>query len=170
MVDKKGSDMRSIVVLASMSLALLGGCGTNAPNERTAAPPPPPPYKPVASVLQLMESVNDPAADVIWESSGTIITKDKVEERGPKNDEEWAVVRSNAIMLTEAGNLLMMPPRARDQDAWMKAALGLVEAGQATLKAAEAKNVEQIFTTGGELYQKCLECHSKYLPGGQWVQ
>jgi hypothetical protein len=52
----------------------------------------------------------------------------------------------------------------------MRAARGLVDAGEAALKAAEAKNVDMVFATGGELYQKCLECHSKYMPGAQLTQ
>ena len=31
------------------------------------------------------------------------------------------------------------------------------------MQAAEAKNVDKIFTLGGDLYDICTNCHSKYM-------
>ena len=35
----------------------------------------------------------------------------------PQNEKEWNAYEGRMLMLAEAGNLLMMPGRARDQDA-----------------------------------------------------
>jgi hypothetical protein len=125
--------------------------------------PPPPPFKPVADVKQLMQAVIDPAADIIWEATGTIITPEGTEERAPKNEEEWNVVRTHAMMLTESGNLLMMVPRAMDGGAWMTLSQELVDTGVAALRAAEAKNVGQLFAAGGAVYVACVNCHQQYV-------
>jgi hypothetical protein len=45
---------------------------------------------------------------------------DGVQEIRPKDEEDWTKVKAAAVNLTEAGNLLMMPPRARDDDQWMR--------------------------------------------------
>ena len=124
--------------------------------------PQPPPYKPVADVKQLMAAV-DANADVIWLATGTIISKEGVLERRPKNQEEWDAVRNAAIMLTESGNLLMMPPRAKDGDVWMKRSQAMIDTGLAAWKAAEAKNVDQLFTVGGDVYEACSQCHREYM-------
>src|SRR4051812_12323171 len=79
-----------------------------------ACGPPPPPYKPVVDVKQLMQGIVDPSADAVWSSVATIFTKDGTEERRPRTKEQWDAVRGQAMTLTEAGNLLMMPPRAKD--------------------------------------------------------
>ena len=121
-----------------------------------------PPFKPVADVKQLM-AVIDESADVIWEATGEIISKDGVLERRPKNQEEWDKVRNAAIMLTESGNLLMMTPRAKDGDVWMQRAQEMVDTGQAAWKAAEAKNRDQLFTIGGDVYEACSHCHQAYM-------
>jgi hypothetical protein len=31
-------------------------------------------------------------------------------------------------------------------------------------KAAEAKDVERMLSTGSDMYQACVNCHEKYLP------
>lgn len=121
------------------------------------------PFKPVADVKQLMEGVVDPAADVVWDAAGTIITAEKVEEIAPKSDEEWAAVRNGAMVLAESGNLLMMSPRAKDSGRWMKLAQALVDAGAAALSAAKAKDVARVFTAGGDIYDACSNCHQRYV-------
>ncbi len=125
--------------------------------------PSPPPFKPVADVKQLMQSVIDPAADVLWEATGTIITAEGTEERAPKTEAEWNAVQTHAMMLTESGNLLMMVPRAKDGGAWMTRSQELVDTGVAALRAAEAKNVGQLFTAGGAIYEACVNCHEQYV-------
>jgi hypothetical protein len=122
-----------------------------------------PPFKPVADVKQLMQGAIDPNADVIWEASGSIVSSKGVEERRPKNQQEWDAVRNAAITLTEAGNLLMMSPRAKDGDEWMKRSQEMIDTGVAAWKAAEAKNVDQLFTVGGDVYEACSHCHQQYM-------
>ena len=39
----------------------------------------------------------------------------------------------------------------------------LVEAGTDAVHAAEAKNPERLFTTGGDIYEACSNCHQKYM-------
>jgi hypothetical protein len=125
--------------------------------------PPAPPFKPIADVKQLMQSVIDPNADAIWEATGSIVTAKGVEERRPKNQAEWDAVRNSAVVLTEAGNLLMMVPRAKDGDVWMKRSQEMIDTGFAAWKAAEAKNVDALFTIGGDVYDACSHCHQDYM-------
>jgi hypothetical protein len=157
--------MRKMTIpVVVISLLCLGG------SLRSEQPLPAPqnsgktPFRPYATVAQVMNSIIDPAADVIWEASGTIVTETGTEQRQPKDEEEWVHVRNNAILLTEAGNLLMISPRARDNGAWMKAATSLMETGEKLVGAADAKEVDKMFALGGELYQKCLDCHQQYIP------
>jgi hypothetical protein len=124
----------------------------------------PPPFKPVADVKEMMNDIVDPAADDVWAASGWIITKEGVVERGPTNNEEWTAVRNRAMTVTEAGNLLMMAPRAKDGGQWMTFARALVEKGEECVKAADTKSKQRMFDVGGELYQTCLNCHQQYLP------
>ena len=121
-----------------------------------------PPFKPVASVKQLMESTIEPSAEVVWEAVGTIISTSGVEEIAPKNDEDWARVRNSALTLSESGNLLMIGERARDDRDWIRMSQALVDAGAVAVKAAEAKNAEALFEAGGNVYEVCRQCHTRY--------
>lgn len=125
---------------------------------------PQPPFKPVASIKQLMESTVHPSAEVLFDSVGTIISYSGVEEIAPKNDEEWATVQHNALTLAEAGNLLMIPGRAKQDREWMKLAQALVDVGMVAYKAAQAKNPAALFEAGGQIYEACQRCHSRYWP------
>jgi hypothetical protein len=127
----------------------------------------PPPFRPVADVKEIMQSIVDPAAGDVWGASGWITTKEGTVERGPTTASEWSQVRKQAVTLTEAGNLLMIAPRAKDEGQWMALARALVDKGEESVKAAEQKNKQRMFDVGGELYQICLNCHQQYLPAIQ---
>jgi len=144
---------RSCAVGAIVTVVACAACG-----------PAPVPYKPVADVKQLMQAVVDPSADVVWESVKTTFTKDGMDEHQPRTEAEWAHVRNNAITLTEAGNLLMMPPRAKDGREWMTRSQELIDTASIALHAAEAKNVDQLYMVGGLIDEACEHCHKKYWP------
>jgi hypothetical protein len=126
------------------------GCSPQQPSQPAAAPA----FKPVGTNLQLMQAMVIPAADAVWAAGG----------EAPKNDEEWTKVRNNALLLAEAGNLLMIGDRAKDQDVWMQMSQSLIDAGSAAFKAAEAKNAEGVMMAGDALYNSCEGCHMKYQP------
>lgn len=132
------------------SFLFLSGCSGTPPPQSAA----PPAFKPVGTNLQLMQAMIIPASDIVW----------AVGAEAPKNDEDWAKVRNNALMLAEAGNLLMIGDRAKDQGEWMKASQVLVDAGTAAFKAAEAKNAEGVMMAGDAIYNSCEGCHMKYQP------
>ena len=141
-------------VLGLIIVGTLAGCGA----------PQPPPYRPVADNRDLMKSVIDPHADIVWESVKTTITAAGTEEKTPKTAEEWAAVRNAAVVLAESGNLLMMTPRAKDGGDWMKYSRELIDASEAAVRAAEARDAKRIYEIGGDINDKCMQCHEHYDP------
>jgi hypothetical protein len=178
----------SVVVLLT-SLVLIAAC--QKPAETTAAAPAPaltpPEYVPTATVKDLMQSVVDPNADVVWLAVTTVQSAKGTVETKPTTDEEWTKVRHGAIALTEASNLLMVPGRHvarpgeksetpgvelepsemevlinKDLAAWRKRAHGLHEAGVAALQAIDAKDADKLFEVGEQIERACEGCHSQY--------
>ncbi len=123
-----------------------------------------PPFDTTISVKDLMANVMDPAADVVWESVGTIYTKEGAFEKAPANDDEWNAVKAGAITLVETGNLLMLPARTGGSEEWVTLAQAMIAQGHRTIKAAEAHDKDALFNTGADLYESCVNCHKRFDP------
>ena len=150
--------MRSFLILVAVSAFLVAGCGSE---------PSGPPLRPVADVSQLMAMIFDPAADAVWDSSGTIITAEGTHEWEPETDEEWAVVANGAMTLIEGANLLMIGDRARDQEGWMQLSQDMSDAAMLVHEAADARDAELVFELGETLYRTCDRCHNLYWVGDE---
>jgi hypothetical protein len=132
----------------------------------TSQPPAPslPPFDTSVGMKDLMANVADPAADLVWESVGTIYTKEGVFEKTPANDDEWNVVRAGAITLVEVGNLLMMPARSGGNEEWVKLSQALIAQSKLAIKAAESHDRDGVFNTGADIYEACVNCHKRFDP------
>lgn len=146
--------MRTIHSIVLASTIFMWACSSAPQPGQQPAEPPQPSFQPVGTIMQIMEALIIPSADVVW----------NVPAEEPTNDEEWATVRNNALALAEAGNLLMIEGRAKDQDAWMRAAQALVDAGTTAFHAAEEQDVDAIIVAGDEIYNSCEGCHLQYPP------
>jgi hypothetical protein len=140
------------------------------------------------SIRELMQSIVDPSADVLWGAVGTVVDKENgIQELSPKTPEEWLDVRRAAVRIIEGGNLLMMPGREaapvgaksetpgvelepaeinallnKDRkgfDGFAKALQGL---GLEALRASEAKNADQLMDVGARMDEVCESCHQTF--------
>jgi hypothetical protein len=162
--------------------------------QQSAAPAPAPApaaaqptYLPSATIKDIMMSIVDPNADVVWLSVTTVQSSKGTVDTAPKNDEEWKNVRKGAVALAEAANLLMMPGRHvaqageksetpgvelepsemedlinKDRGAWVMRATKLHEAGLEAIKAIDAKDSQKVFEVGEQIEQACENCHRQY--------
>jgi cytochrome c553 len=109
--------------------------------------------------FQRVGTVSELMIDIIYPSSDALFY---IERSPPKNEVEWNVIRRQALMLAESGNLLMMAGRARDQGNWAKDSKMLIDAGTAAYKAAAAKDVTAIQALNDQLNTACVKCHEQY--------
>ena len=122
------------------------------------APPAPeaiPSAQPVGTMSELMIQIIYPHSDAIF----------YISTRTPSSSAEWTDLEGKTLMLAESANLLMTPERAWDGDQWMRDARLLLDAGQATFRAAQERNVEALEELNDQLYQSCVTCHQHYRPG-----
>ena len=172
--------MRSVRRLSFSALVCFLLCGSCAKQKTEAE------YRPTTTIRDLMDGMIDPAADTIWNSVSTTITKKGKEEKAPHTDEEWGTVRHSAIELLEASNLLQIPGRHvampgqrneqgielqpeqiealinQDRQAWITLAHGLHDAATQALHAAEAKDPAKVLETGDAIDNACEHCHQTY--------
>ena len=172
--------------IATLCLAMAGACQNREPAPAPAAAAQPD-FFPTATIKDLMLSVVDPSADVVWLSVTTIVDEKGLLETVPKSDEEWVKVRHGAVMLMEAANLLMIPGRrvarpgeksetpgvelepeemdaliAKDRPAWNARAKRLHDSAAEVLKAIDAKDSNKVFELGEEIEEACENCHKQY--------
>lgn len=166
---RSGSTLPAVVGLGALGLAACSGepqATAQAPEAGPEAAEPPAaaaPYKPVATTLELMESLIAHAAEEYWTSVRIVMDADGVTEYVPETDEEWEEVWAAGLSLAESGNLLMMPPRAVD-DEWIRISGELVDVGVEAAAAALSRDYEQVLAAGERVYNVCVECHARYVP------
>jgi hypothetical protein len=162
---------------------------------KPAPAPDTPPYTTTATVKDIMLSIVDPAGDLIWESVATTVDSKGIHTTIPTTDDDWMKVRSGAIMLLEASNLLMMPGRHvarsheksetpgielepsemealinKDRAAWYKRAGHLHEMAEKALQVIDAKDAKALFDVGAQLDEACENCHRQYWYPNEPVQ
>lgn len=165
------------------SVSLLIACNP-APTEPAA---PPDPFKPVATLQEIMTSIIDPNIDFVWNSVSSVSTVTGTEERQPRTDEDWRLLRQQALSVVEAANLLLIENRpiaaanavtssggaeltpaaiktliAEHRQEFVQRAQNLQSTAQGLLVAIDAKNVEELEKAGGEVEQACEQCHSQF--------
>ena len=170
--------------LLAVTVFIVGACNSAPP---ALAPGLGPPFRLTASIKDIMDSIVDPSADVLWESVATIVSAKGTEERRPRTDEEWATVRRKAIRLLEATNLLIIEGRHvakpgeksenpgielepaemeklinEDRAAFVKFAQGLHDATMPALKSIDDKNADGLLDAGELIDNACENCHLKY--------
>ena len=181
------------IVLTKLTLFLLfcvsmAACQTKGPGATTASGsnPASPPYTTTATVRDIMLHIVDPAGDLIWDSVSTTVDKTGTHETLPKTDEDWAKVRTGAITLAEASNLLMMPRSVaqpgeksvapgielepsemealikKDLASWYKHAADLREVSKKVLEVVDKRDVKGLFEIGEPVDRACENCHRQY--------
>jgi hypothetical protein len=145
---------------------------------------------PIGTVKEIMKGIVDPSSKELWDSVGTESGPKGLVERSPKNDEEWAKLEGDALMLAEVANLLKMPGRhvalpeqanlkttpdapeltptqieekiAKDRAAWEKKADALQATSVKARAAAKAHDKDALLNVGEEIDNACESCHLVY--------
>jgi hypothetical protein len=141
-----------------------------------------------SSIREIMDSIVDPSADVIWGAVGTIVDKDQgIRDLLPRTPQDWLNVRRAAVRIVEGGNLLMMPGREaaprgsksetpgvelepvqitalinrnrRNFDAFARQ---LRLAGAQALLATDARNGDRLMDAGASMENACEGCHQAF--------
>lgn len=149
--------MRAVVSgLLSLCVVPILGC---------SEPPPSTPFKAVVDTKTLMDAVVEKQANIVWESVGTFITPEGIDERRPQTDQDWKNIRDAAVNITESANLLLISPRLQAGEQWMQFTKELIAQGERMIAAADRKSPDDVFNVGADLYDACVNCHTNFMPG-----
>lgn len=164
-------------------------CACTEPTQPRTAAPGAPAFQPTASIQDLMASIVEPSADVLWNAVSSEVTAKGVEEQQPRTAEQWQAVRRQAIALQEAGNLLLVRGRAvvhpgkvtedagvegvstpeqvqaaiaANQAAYDAAARLLHDTAAEAVRAIDKRDVQALVLAGERIDQACEQCHSTF--------
>jgi hypothetical protein len=143
----------------------------------------------VASVLELMDQVIDPAADTLWASVATTTDRKGTVEHRPRSDADWLSLRRTALVLVESTNLLAQPDRVVAHPGHVLAdasapgmltaeqiqhaldtqhatlatlARGLQDAAREALAAIDKRDIAGLEVSGGHIDEACEACHKVF--------
>jgi hypothetical protein len=139
------------------------------------------------SVKDIMESIVDPSADVIWGAVGTVVDREGIHDASPKTLEDWRDVRRAAVRIIEGGNLLIMPGRdaapagaksdapgvelepaqiaaliKKSRKSFDAFAKSLQAVGLEALQASDAQNAALLLDIGARMESVCESCHTTF--------
>jgi hypothetical protein len=140
-----------------------------------------------SSIKDLMESIIDPSADVLWGAVGTVVDREGIHESLPRTQEDWRDLRRAAVRIIEGGNLLAMPGRdaapvgtksetpgveleppqiaalmEQNRETFDTFARALQALGAEALRASEARNAALLLDIGARMENVCESCHQTF--------
>jgi hypothetical protein len=113
-----------------------------------------PKLEPVADTKLLMEGMVNPNLRGLGK-----LLADK-----PKDAEAWGFARGQALLIAEAGNLLLIrpPQSAAGEGPWMTHSSELRDAGAALARAAAAKDYAKSRAALANVANACNRCHQTF--------
>lgn len=154
------------------SMLLVGAC--------TPAPAPAPaalPQEVKGTLNQVMRGILYPNSNIIFDAQD----KNPAAETDPNDPTDavhvfhstyggWESVENASVALAEAANLVSLPGRTcangkpvpLGDDVFQQGLAGLREVSMASLKAAQAKNMDQMLDIADKLTRACAFCHDVY--------
>ncbi len=140
-----------------------------------------------STIKDIMQSTIDTNAEGVWHAVAIVATPTGIEDRAPRDNDEWRAVRHHAVTLLEATNLIIMPGRivARpgeksdnpnielepgqiqslidlDRRAWTTFAGLLHDATVEALTAIDAQSPAALLEAGEKIDMACEACHQHY--------
>ena len=111
-------------------------------------------YEKVASAHDIMELVQEPNMDRLAAMMKT---------GGPQSERDWKHAKAYASILAESSQLLLMAGRIKD-DVWETGAIAVNNASKASMRAAEAKDLDAWRTANAAIGKGCRGCHKVHKP------
>jgi hypothetical protein len=179
-----GAFLPAAAVVVGVSFTLLFwvvAAAAQAPGAKPAAQTPARPVAraaaspPVGTLLQVMRGILFHSSNLIFATQG----EDPADPKMPLQASSgtfarvytgWPVVENAAVTLAESADLLLKPgrlcsngrPVPVDRADYRKFVQGLRAAGQAALKAAQSKSMDNMIEVSGTVSEACENCHAVY--------
>ena len=116
-------------------------------------------FKPLVSVMELMQQTITPATDQLWSAYNA-----------PSTPAEWRAMENAAATLLAASSLVAtggtgdMDNDWAKEPAWQAYNAAMITAGQTALTASRAQDIDGLLEAGDLLLAPCEGCHQQFNP------
>ncbi len=86
-------------------------------------------------------------------------------EKEPSDAQGWKALRSDALILTEGSNLLLIRKPKKDVADWLKYSVATRDAGTELIKAGKQKNFAASKEAFVRMLDHCNACHKQFENG-----
>lgn len=83
----------------------------------------------------------------------------------PTDNGTWKAIKSDALILAESGNLLLIRKPKEHADVWTQHSVAVRELGGNLYQAARKKDYESARRNYSSMLMKCNSCHDKFAHG-----
>jgi hypothetical protein len=123
-----------------------------------------------ANLAQVMQGILFPNSNIIFDAQNNDPAAKKEEGQFGNVYTGWLAVENASLAIAESANLLIIPnrqckngkPVPLNRADWPRFVQGLRDAAQASYKAAQSKNMDNIVDAAGTLTEACSNCHDVY--------
>lgn len=88
----------------------------------------------------------------------------------PKDNQGWKAIKSDALILAEGGNLLLIREVEEDQAGWNKLSVQSRDLGAELYQAARSKDYPAAKKHYQAMLTKCNACHTQFANGEHQLQ
>jgi hypothetical protein len=171
----------ALALLLSVTAATLSGeniiAQARGGRAGSAAPAAPRAQQVHGNLLQVMRGILFPNSNVLFSAQSVdpaTVKKDTDPTSSVNplagNYGGWEAIENSGIAMAESANLLTMPGRVcgngkpvpvQNAD-WQRFVQGLRDAGMATYKAGQSKNMDMVVEAADQVTTACMNCHEVY--------
>ena len=171
--------MKCMKVLSLLAVVTVAGVSCSS---QPAAPAAAPGLTPTAhaNLAQVMRGIPFPASNLIFDTQSNdpgAAAKPEGSGAGAGATAQfsgvyggWQAVENSGLTLAETANLMLVPgrkcqngrPVPVEKEDFQKFTQGLIDAGMATYKAAQSKNLDAMVDVAGVVTEACAACHEVY--------
>ena len=147
------------IALLAGAIALTGAAAQQQPRRGPELLPPPavrftPKFEAIAETGLLMNGLTHP---------NYLALEKHLQGKGPPDEDTWTFARGQALLIAEAGNLLLLrPPRNDGRDLWMRRATSLRESAATLGRQLAARDLEHSRSALADVVRRCNNCHESF--------
>ena len=118
--------------------------------------------EPKSELAYLMDQQLNIQSEVYWDNAGFIDSYGGTVDLTPTTDEGWQAILNASNEIDALSEELKKAEYSEERAGWIQMAEALKSATARARASVEARDGDELFQAGAQLYQVCVACHQTY--------